>query len=402
MRFTLRNARLIDAATDIARGAILINGPRIEAVESEDGQDAHRHVPQPDNTIDAQGMIIMPGFIDVHTHGGGGYNLHTTDPDEIRDYARWAPTTGVTSFLIAVVGIPGSMPVQQLQAAVDALAASGTGAEPLGIHLEGPYINVAKRGAHPPAWLRMPDESETETLLAVSSGHLRLITVAPELPGASAMIRRLVDAGVTVSMGHTDATYEQAKEAIELGVTHVTHCFNAMRPLLHRAPGPLAALAEADWVRGELIADGVHVHPAAMNALVRMLGPERIVVITDALAGAGLTDATFEFAGQPAHVIHGAAHLDDGTITGSVLTMDQALRNVLLMTGSSLSQAAGMLTFNPARSARMSQRKGCLQADYDADLTIFDQSMSLQATLCRGEVAYATDEWRDRLSSLRR
>ncbi len=402
MRFTLRNARLIDAATDIARGAILINGPRIEAVESEDGQDAHRHVPQPDNTIDAPGMIIMPGFIDVHTHGGGGYNLHTTDPDEIRDYARWAPTTGVTSFLIAVVGIPGSMPVQQLQAAVDALDAPGTGAEPLGIHLEGPYINVAKRGAHPPAWLRMPDESETETLLAVSSGHLRLITVAPELPGASAMIRRLVDAGVTVSMGHTDATYEQAKKAIELGVTHVTHCFNAMRPLLHRAPGPLAALAEADWVRGELIADGVHVHPAAMNALVRMLGPARTVVITDALAGAGLSDASFEFAGQPAHVIHGAAHLDDGTITGSVLTMDQALRNVLLMTGTSLSQATGMLTFNPARSARMSQRKGCLQADYDADLTIFDQSMTLQATLCRGEVAYATDEWRDRLSSLRR
>lgn len=400
MRFTLRNARLIDAATDIARGAILINGSRIEAVESEDDQDAHHRVSQPDTIIDAQGMIIMPGFIDVHTHGGGGFNLHTTRVDEIRDFARWAPATGVTSFLIAVVGVPGSMPAQQLQTAVDALDAPGVGAESLGIHLEGPYINVAKRGAHPPAWLRLPDESETETLLAVSNGHLRLITVAPELPGATAMIRRLVDAGVTVSMGHTDATYEQAKEAIELGVTHVTHCFNAMRPLLHRTPGPLAALAEADWVRGELIADGVHVHPAAMNALVRMLGPERTIVITDALAGAGLTDATFEFAGQPAHVIHGAAHLDDGTITGSVLTMDQALRNVLLMTGVSLQQAAGMLTFNPARSIRISQRKGCLQADYDADLTIFDQSMALQATLCRGEVAYATDEWRERLSSL--
>jgi N-acetylglucosamine-6-phosphate deacetylase len=400
MRFMLRNARLIDAATDIARGAILINGPRIEVVESEDGQDAHHRVPQPDTIIDAQGMIIMPGFIDVHTHGGGGYNLHTTHADEIRDFARWAPTTGVTSFLIAVVGIPGSIPAQQLQTAVDALNAPGAGAEPLGIHLEGPYINVAKRGAHPPAWLRLPDESETEALLAVTNGHLRLITVAPELPGASAMIRRLVDAGVTVSMGHTDATYEQAKEAIELGVTHVTHCFNAMRPLLHRAPGPLAALAEADWVRGELIADGVHVHPAAMHALVRMLGPERTVVITDALAGAGLAGATFDFAGQPARVIHGAAHLDDGTITGSVLTMDQALRNILLMTGVSLQQAAGMLTFNPARAARISQRKGRLQADYDADLTIFDQSMTLQATLCRGEVAYATDEWRERLSSL--
>src|SRR5581483_4007909 len=148
--------------------------------------------------------------------------------------------------------VPGSMPSRQLQTAVDALNSCGTGAEPLGIHLEGPYINVAKRGAHPPAWLRMPNELETETLLALTNGHLRLITVAPELPGASAMIRRLVEAGVTVSMGHTDATYEQAKEAIVLGVTHVTHCFNAMRPLLHRAPGPLAALAEANWVRGEL------------------------------------------------------------------------------------------------------------------------------------------------------
>ena len=400
MRFTLRNARLIDAATDLACGAIIINGSRIEAVESEDGQDAHHRVPQPDTIIDAQGMIIMPGFIDVHTHGGGGYNLHTTRSDEIRDFARWVPTTGVTSFLIAVVGVPGSMPVEQLQAAVDALEARGEGAEPLGIHLEGPYINVARRGAHPPAWLRLPDESETETLLAVCKGHLRLITVAPELPGAAAMIRRLVEAGVTVSMGHTDATYAQAKAAIELGVTHVTHCFNAMRPLLHRAPGPLAALAEANRVRGELIADGVHVHPAAMHALVNMLGPERTVVITDALAGAGLSDATFEFAGQPAHVVHGAAHLDDGTITGSVLTMDQALRNVLLMTGVSLQQAAGMLTFNPARSAQVARRKGCLQAGYDADLTIFDQSMTLQATICRGEVAYATNEWHDRLSAV--
>src|SRR5438132_1685628 len=396
MRVTLRDAHLIDATTDISRGAITIEDTHIQSVECpeySDQQQAH--------IIDATGMIVIPGFIDVHTHGGGGYNLQTTDADEIRAYARWVPKTGTTSFLIVVIGVPGSIPEEQLKTAIEVLDDQGSGAEPIGIHLEGPYISVAKRGAHLPSWLRMPDEYETEQLLEITDGHLRLLTLAPELPGASAMIRRLVHAGITVSMGHTNATYEQSLEAIKLGVTHVTHCFNAMRPLLHRAPGPLAALAEAEWVRGELIADGVHVHPAAMNALVKLLGPERTIVITDALAGAGAPDAAFDFAGQPAQVISGAARLSDGTITGSVLTMDQALRNVLQMTEASLQQAVGMLTLNPAHAAQASHCKGRLQAGYDADLLILDHTLTLQATICRASVAFATDEWRDRLSGLR-
>jgi len=246
----------------------------------------------------------------------------------------------------------------------------------------------------------MPDESETEQLLALTDGHLRLIALAPELPGASAMIRRLVDVGITVSMGHTDATYEQALAAIPLGVTHATHCFNAMRPLLHRAPGPLAAITQAEQVRGELIADGVHVHPAAMNALVKLLGPERTIVITDAVAGAGVPNASFHFAGQPAQVIRGAARLSDGTITGSILTMDQALRNMLEMTEVSLQQAVGMLTLNPAQAVKVSNRKGRLQTGYDADLLIFDSSLVLQATICRGTIAFVTEKWRERLATL--
>lgn len=395
MRFTLRDAHLIDVTTDIARGAITIDGECIQAVEDSDCLPD-----QEDVVIDATGMIVMPGFIDVHTHGGGGYNLHTTDTDEMRAYARWTPATGVTSFLIAIVGVPNSLPEPQLRAAVEVLNEQVVGAEPLGIHLEGPYINIARRGAHQPSWLRVPDPSETEHLLVLAGRHLRLLTLAPELPGASAMIRRLVDAGVTVSMGHTDATYDQALEAIEQGVTHVTHCFNAMRPLLHRAPGPLAATAEVKSIRGELIADGVHVHPAAMNALVRMLGPERTIVVTDALSAAGVPEATFDFAGQAAQVICGVARLSDGTITGSVLTMDQALRNVLQMTEVSLQQAVGMLTINPASSVKVAHRKGCLQAGYDADVLIFDKTLTLQATICRGAVAYATGEWRERLATL--
>lgn len=395
MRFTLRDAHLMDATTDIARGAITIHGRHIEAVQGPGDPPTEQG-----NSIDAADTIVMPGFIDVHTHGGGGYNLHTREADEIRAYARWTPETGVTSFLIAIVGVPDSMPEQQLRAAVEALDDQGPGAEPLGIHLEGPYISVAKRGAHQPSWLRMPGESETAQLLALTGKHLRLVTLAPELPGAPAMIRRLVDAGITVSMGHTDANYEQAQEAIRLGVTHVTHCFNAMRPLLHRSPGPLAALARAEGVRGELIADGVHVHPGAMNALVKLLGPERTVIITDALAAAGIPQATFDFAGQPARVIRGAARLADGTITGSVLTMDQALHNVLQMTEVSLQQAIGMLTLNPAQAAQVSDRKGRLHPGYDADLLIYDSSLKLQATICRGEIAFATDAWRQRLSAL--
>ncbi len=394
MRFTLRDAHLIDAATDIERGNITVDGQYIRSVRSSNQST------DPDGaSIDASGMLVVPGFIDVHTHGGGGFNLHTTNSEEIRSYARWAPSTGVTSFLIAVVGTPNEMPLPQIQAAMEMHHCACDGAEALGIHLEGPYISVARRGAHDPSWLRLPDEAETAQLVALTGDYLRVVTLAPELPGADSMIRYLLDAGVTVSMGHTDATYEQAMKAINLGVTHVTHCYNAMRPLLHRSPGPLAALAQSGHVRGELIADGVHVHPAAMDALIKMLGPERVIIITDALAGAGIPDATFEFAGNSAHVTCGAAHLADGTLTGSVLTMDQALRNTLAMTHVTLQQAVGMLSYNPALSAQVADHKGCLQAGYDADLAIFDASLTLQATIRQGTLAFATSEWRARFTA---
>lgn len=386
MRLTLRGARLVDANRDQAEGDIIIDGAHIERVGGCTAASGKE--------IDASGTIIMPGFIDVHTHGGGGFELHTTNPQEIRNYARWAASTGVTSFLTSVVGIPSALPLKQLSTAVAAIEQPCEGAEILGIFLEGPYINVKRRGAHPPAWLRQPKPAETQLLLDTARGHLRLITIAPELAGAHEMISTLLSAGVTVSIGHTDATYEQTQEAIALGVTHMTHCFNAMRPLLHREPGPLAAIARASQVQGELIADGVHVHPEVMHLFVRMLGPERIVVITDAQAAAGLENGSqFEFAGQMAEVICGAAYLADGTLTGSVLTMRQALSNMLEMTHVSLSDAIGMLSLNPARAAQADARKGRLQAGYDADLLVFDAAFNLQATICRGQLAFATDAW---------
>jgi N-acetylglucosamine-6-phosphate deacetylase len=396
MRFTLRGPRLVDATTDIAVGDITIDNARIEAI----GDSQH----DAGLVIDTSDAIIMPGFIDVHTHGGGGFNLHTTDAEEIHSYLRWTASTGVTSCLIAVVGVANDIPREQLHTAAQAIEQArerATGAEPLGIHLEGPYINVARRGAHPPSWLRIPNEAETEEVLAAAGGYLRLITLAPELPGAAAMIRRLIEAGVTVSIGHTDADYEQALEAIRLGATHMTHCFNAMRPLHHRHPGPLAAVSESPQVYGELIGDGVHVHQALMHILVKFLGPERTIIITDAQGCAGMHGGSFfEFAGQRVHVVDGAARLDDETLAGSVLTMDLALRNMLKFTGVSLSEAVRMQTLNPAESAKVADRKGRLQVGYDADLVIMDRDLNLQATICRGALTFATDQWRERVASL--
>ena len=389
MRCTLRGAQLVDATRDLAPGDLSIDAARIQSVGA--AKDASGDI------IDATGMIIMPGFIDVHTHGGGGYNLQTTDARDIQAYARWAPKTGVTSFLVAVVGVPGGLPEAQLMAAVEAIQAPQDGAQALGIHLEGPYISEARRGAHPAAWLRTPDTHEVERVLAITGGRLRIVTLAPELPGGHAMIRQFVEAGVTVSIGHSDATYEQALEALALGVTHATHCCNAMRPLHHREPGPLGAIARTPQVYGEVIADGVHVHPAMVEILVKALGPERTILITDALAGAGHEGATFDFGGQAARVIQGAARLADGTITGSVLTMEQALRNIQVMANVSLREAVGMLTLNPAHAAQVADHKGLLRAGYDADLLIFDASLTLQATFCCGTLAYATETWRERL-----
>jgi N-acetylglucosamine-6-phosphate deacetylase len=392
MRFVLAGATLIDTGIADPAAWLVVGDSAIAAVGAT--------APGTGPVIDATGLLVVPGFIDLHTHGGGGFALHTTEPEEIVAYAAWVPRTGTTAFLINVVGVPDGLPERQLAAAATAMTLARRGAEPLGIYLEGPFLNPKRRGAHHPSWLRAPDRTELSRLLAVSRGFLRVMTLAPELPGAEELVHLLVTHGVTVALGHTDATYEQARRAFQAGARLVTHCFNAMPPLLHRAPGPIGALVEVDHAVGELIADGHHVVPPAMRVLIRALGPQRTAIVTDAQPAAGLpTGTSFSFAGLPAHVDGQVARLSDGTLAGSILTMDQALRNLVSLVGVPLADAVTMLATTPARVAGVAERKGRLLPGYDADFVVLNADLQVIATYCRGQLAHATAEWHDRLAA---
>ncbi|MCX7623591.1 MAG: N-acetylglucosamine-6-phosphate deacetylase [Thermomicrobium sp.] len=392
MVITFAGADLLHGGTRRAGQALAIAGTRIVALGPE--------VPTTGPVVDLSGFLLAPGFIDLHTHGGGGFALHTTEPEEILSYARWVTRTGTTGFLVNVVGVPEGLPERQLAAAVRAIAIAERGARPLGIYLEGPFLNPARRGAHHPSWLRPAERALAERLLRLAEGHLRVVTLAPELPGAMGVLERFVAASVTVALGHTDASYETAREAFARGARLLTHCFNAMPPLLHRAPGPLGALVECPEACGELVADGHHVLPPVMRVLVRALGPERTVVVTDAQPGAGLPPGTtFAFAGLTARVEGDLARLADGTIAGSLLTTDRALRNLVELVGVPLEQAVRMLTETPAHVLGLAGRTGRLAPGYDADLVVLDADFRVHGTVCRGRIEYASRELAERLAA---
>lgn len=391
MDVTLRTSRLIDADGE-RPGAVRIDGGVLRLADDvPDGAG--------ETVIDLGDAPLAPGFVDVHVHGGGGFALHTVDPAEIAAFARWAPRTGVTSFLIAVVGVEDGLPEDQLRTASRVVASPPPGAEAVGIHLEGPFMEPTRRGAHPQAWLRTPSPAATDAILAAAGDALRLVTLAPELPGAHDLIDALVARGITASAGHTAADQAQTEEAFARGVTHLTHCFNAMPPMAHRAPGPIGALVAAPHARGELIADGVHVHEAAARILARALGPDRVVLITDALPAAGLGDGSFLLGSQPFRVEGGVARMADGALAGSTMTMDAAIPRAMAW-GFDLAAAITMATRTPARAIGLDGRKGALHDGHDADLVILAPDLSVAATICRGALAHVVPDWADRLAAL--
>jgi N-acetylglucosamine-6-phosphate deacetylase len=381
--------RIIQQVRSIGNGAPF-------SMELRDGRVADRHA-EPHYTlpdaeiVDGGERIVTGGLIDIHVHGGGGFDLMTDDPQQVRGYARWAVTHGVTSFLISTSGRDHAEIVQRLRALAPVIGKPGPGeARALGFHLEGPYINPVRKGAFNARWLRPPNVREYEELFEASGGTIQQMTLAPELPGADELIRAVVDSGAVAAMGHTDATYEQARRAIDLGALHVTHCFNAMRPFGHRDPGVLAAVMTSDAVTTELIGDGAHVDYAAARVLVRAKGAEKVVLVTDGMPLCGTAGGEGEWEGVRIRVEGGkAVRVADGTIIGGVTPLDAMVRNAVRYLGVKHEDALNMGSAIPANAIRVGEDYGCLEHSRAADFILLDNKLRVTETWVAGECVWA-------------
>jgi N-acetylglucosamine-6-phosphate deacetylase len=363
------------------RASILCHGPTIVAIG--------RHLEAPDATVlEAEGLTAGPGFIDVHVHGGGGHTFFTDDPAAIAAYAAWAPTRGLTAFLVSTLAPDHGATVARLASLSGAIRPHPAAAEPLGFHLEGPYLNPLRRGAFPADYLREPSLAEYDALHEAATGHVRQVTVAPELPGALALVHTIARLGATPAMGHTDATLPQCLLGFDAGIAHVTHLFNAMRPIHQREGGPIVAALDHPSVTCELICDGAHLEPAVLRLAYRLLGPQRTVLVSDNLHLAGVDADEATFAGQPISLHGTLARKADGTIVGSIATFDLHVRNAIEMLGIDLPTAFRLAATNPARVAGVAHRKGQLEPGFDADIVLLDPDLRVVATVCRGEIAY--------------
>ncbi|HYO50664.1 MAG TPA: N-acetylglucosamine-6-phosphate deacetylase [Chloroflexia bacterium] len=363
--------------------AILIDGERIVAV------DYASRLPCPAGAyrLEAAGLLLAPGFIDLQINGAFGGDF-TDEPGTIWQVASLLPRYGITSFLPTIVSSPYET-VAAAQAAICEGPPPGfRGAIPLGLHLEGPFLNPAKRGAHNPTHLRLPDTAEAQSW--TPDRGIRLVTLAPELPGACEMIEMLMARGIVVSAGHSLANYEEGVAGINAGITYGTHLFNVMPVMDHREPGLVGALLGDGRVTVGLIADGIHLHPSMVALAWKAKGPSRISLVTDAMAALGMSDGTYKLGDQDVIVAGGAARLADGRLAGSVLTLDQAVRNLVSFAGCSPSDAILAVTTVPASLLGMANSLARIASGSRADVVLLNSDLRVVETLVAGEVVYST------------
>lgn len=384
----IRAKQLITPLESVAPGVVVIEGVKITALGSD------IPVPHGAQVIEADDKLLVPGFIDNHVHGAVGH-WFGEGPEEVREIARFRASTGTTGFLPTLGGATSLEGMVEPVRMIREVMKEGTGGtEVLGIHMEGPYLSPRKPGVNPVELIRALDIAEAEAMQEAAEGNVRLISVAPDEEGGMAFIRGLRTMGIVAGIAHTDTDYETILQAIEAGATYAIHTYNAMRGLHHRAPGVLGAVLTRDDVFAELIADRVHVHPAAMDILVRCKGRDRVVLVTDNSSPVGMPDGIYGFfGGRRIEKKEGTLRsLDNGSIAGSAMTFDQDVRNMVKVVGVPLSWALQMASLNPARALGLDCHKGSVEVGKDADLILIDEDISVHLTMVRGRVVYGRGE----------
>ncbi|NWL86241.1 N-acetylglucosamine-6-phosphate deacetylase [Paenibacillus sp. 79R4] len=397
----IHHARILTPRGWINNGSLFIKDGEIVGIDQGDGSGVESSgqvviAEEPWIQLDAGGRMLLPGFIDLHVHGGGGYDVMKGSADELYGMCRFHASRGTTSLLATTLTASHEEIISALEAA--AVAVQDTEREPdgahlLGIHLEGPFLNQTRCGAQNPDDLREPSIEEFESFWSASQGQIKLMAIAPELHSAEEVIVHAVNRGVTVSLAHTDADYLTMKKAVEWGATQVTHLFNGMRPLHHREPGVAGAALMLDELAVELICDGHHVHPDLVKWVFDIKPEGKVIMITDSMCAAGCPNGEYLLGKLPVLMHNGQVHLklDDGSLgslAGSSLTMIDALSRTAAFTGKEIADIVPALTLHPATQIGVQDRKGTIELGKDADIVIIDEEFQIYQTYVQGHRVY--------------
>ncbi|MDR3726286.1 MAG: N-acetylglucosamine-6-phosphate deacetylase [Terracidiphilus sp.] len=384
MRTVITAEKLWDGTSLLDHPVMVIENGRISSI----GIRSTSEIPAPARVVDYPGATLAPAFLDVHIHGAAGHDLMEATPEALKAIGSFLASRGTGGYLATTVTAPLDATLHALSGLAKLLAAlpSPAQARPLGIHLEGPFLSHLKRGVQPQEYLLAPDIAAFDRLFDAAEGHIRLMTLAPELPGAAELAAHATARGVRVSLGHSNATAAETRAAIAAGAVSATHTYNAMRPLDHREPGILGTVLTCDALFAELICDGIHVAAEMVKLWWRAKGPERCLLVTDAMSAAGMPDGEYTLGGFPVEVANGRA-MARGVLAGSVLTLDRALSNFVAFTGAPLELALRLLTVNPATMTGLGSQAGSLAVGGPANLVAVDAAGKLVASMVNGELA---------------
>ncbi len=373
MEILFRNAKLVTETSLIEGDMLIKDGKIIEIGENLKGN----------NPVDLDGKYIVPGFIDMHIHGGAGYDVMDGTVEAVDSISNFLGQHGVTSYLPTMLTQSKEDLLKALKVIKELQGQERGGAVVLGTHMEGPYFNMEFKGAQNPEYIREGQIEELKEFLNVGKDVVKMMSLAPERNSLE-VVKFLVENGVIVSMGHTAATNDQVKEAVSVGLSHGTHTFNGMKGLHHREPGALGAIMHIDDIYAELILDAVHVHPDSAKILYKCKGADKLVLVSDSIMAAGLDDGKYSIGGLDLFVKNREARLENGTLAGSTLTMDVAFKNAINLLGVSIVEAVKISSTNQAKELKL-DTKGKIKVGYDADLVILSNDYSVENVYINGK-----------------